>query len=665
MKQVWDNVSFIYLQKNFMKRTALTLLCTLTIFFASAQEFKPLPAFGDVTKEELQMTECSFDKGAAAMVIFNEGESFFRLTTNSNIVPYYEQTDFRVRIKIFNPKGFDQANITIGYPSYDRAVAITKLSAQTYNLDASGNIVVTKVDKASVYDKRINRRYSEKSFAFPDVKAGSIIEYKYTLDNASSGEWYFQKQIPVKLSRFIVNFPPELVVDITPHCSLPMKRATNDRKGAGNFSWYTMENVPGLADEPFMSCREDYLQKMEVQLAALDFPGVPRQNLLSTWPRIIRALVEDEDFGRQLKKDIPRTADLDILLKDVKDPFKKMSIIHSYVRNNMEWNGYSNIWALDGVKSAWKDKKGTSGEINLILINLLKDAGLTAHPILVSTKSNGLINIRNAGVDQFDKVMAYVTIDDVYYVLDATEKTTPTDLIPLDVMATEGLLIAKPESYEWGWKTLWDESSAFSRTITLNAEADTNGNVKGVAKLVASGYERCRVLPEGKKSIPGIKSSFNNLKGVQVDSIITEAAETDSLPLTENIYFTSTGNSSGGYKYFTVNLFTGLEKNPFLAEERATDIFYSANQRYEINGFVFIPDGYIMEELPKSLRMLMPDTGIVFTRQSSFASGILNIRYQLEFRKPFFAKEEYPEFREFYKKLYGLLNEQFVFRKEK
>jgi hypothetical protein len=41
---------------------------------------------------------------------------------------------------------------------------------------------------------------------------------------------------------------------------------------------------------------------------------------LRTWPGIIKELMEDEDFGLQLKKNIPRTSDLDALLKDVNDP---------------------------------------------------------------------------------------------------------------------------------------------------------------------------------------------------------------------------------------------------------------------------------------------------------------------------------------------------------
>jgi hypothetical protein len=80
---------------------------------------------------------------------------------------------------------------------------------------------------ANVYDKKINSRYSEKIFAFPEVKAGSI-EYKYILDNSSQDEWYFQRSIPVQFSRFIINFPPNLLLH-PPYCSL-LLRGNSDRK---------------------------------------------------------------------------------------------------------------------------------------------------------------------------------------------------------------------------------------------------------------------------------------------------------------------------------------------------------------------------------------------------------------------------------------------------
>ena len=79
------------------------------------------------------------------------------------------------------------------------------------------------------------------------------------------------------------------------------------------------------------------------------------------WRQVIKFLMEDEDFGIQIKKNIPRTADLDEKLKNVTAPYEKMKIIYKYVQANMMWNEYTGIWAFDGVKSAWKDKKRNSG----------------------------------------------------------------------------------------------------------------------------------------------------------------------------------------------------------------------------------------------------------------------------------------------------------------
>lgn len=641
-----------------------TLLGSLLCIGLRAQDLKKLPAFGDVSKADLQMTECSFEKGAAAMVLFEECESVFRLNLASPTAPYFSQTHYRVRIKIFNQKGFDRANIHIPYPSYDKSVAVQKLAAQVYNLDASGNVVVTKVDKSSVYDKPVNARYSEKIFAFPDVKEGCVIEYKYTLDNYSRDEWYFQRSIPVQFSRFILDFPRELIVSVSPYCSLPLTSKSNDQKGEGNFKWYEMNNIPGLPDEPYMSCDEDYLQRLETRLVAAELPGVPRINLMRSWKGIVKDLVEDEDFGRQLKKDIPRTAELDAKLVHVQGDYERMRTIHKYVRENMEWNKYENIWALYGVKSVWKDKKGTSGEINLILINLLKDAGLKVKPILVSTRENGIINTSVAGFDQFNKVMAYVQIGESVYVLDATEKFTPSHLIPFDVMASEGLLIEKPDTYDWGWTILWDDKHCKKSEVFLNAEIDQSGTMKGYATVNSHDYDRLEHAKMAREGMEKLKETLKAGRDLTLDSLELENSDNDSLPLVQSLKFIAPPASAGDYRFFSVNYFAGLDKNPFVAEERASDIFFGVRQQYTINANVYLPAGYELEGLPKNVKMITTDTSIVFRRQCSYSEGLLYVSVNLEFKKPYYSPEMYPEIREFYKRMFEFLDEKFVYRKK-
>ena len=643
-----------------MKLSLLVLLLIPTTLL-KAQKQSSLTDFGKVDEAALRMKECSFDKAAEAMFIFDEAESLFKLNIHSNS-PVFQQTEHHTRIKIFNKKGFDQANVKIRYRN-DKEVFIKNFSAQTYNLDEAGNIVITKVDKSSVYDKQINKRYSERIFAFPDVKEGSILEYSYILDGVSEGKWYFQKSIPVQISRFIVRFPEELRVSAVPYATLPVQKG-QDRISDGQNSWYTMQNIPALKDEPYMSCREDYLQSLELKLIAIELPNIPRISLLRTWPGIIKELMDDEDFGKQLKKYIPRTADLDAMLQRVSDPYQRMQSIHKYVRNNMEWNNYYSLWAMSGVKSAWKDKKGTSGEINLILINLLRDAGINVSPVLVSTKKNGVVNTSSAGYDQFNKVMAYVEIGEKHYVLDATEKETPSHLIPLDVIASEGLVIQESDNAVWGWKVLWDNEHKFKNNVFINAIIDENGRMTGRASIASYDYEKVQALELLKKGKDKLAELKRTQPGILIDSFQVADAENDTLPLTQEFKFTAPTNSSGAYHYFSLNYFTGFDKNPFIADERQTDIFYGAVQHHMVNAVVFLPEGYTMHELPANIKMMMPDTSIIFKRYSSFNDDMLSFQVSLEFKSPTYTTEAYPELKEFFKKMYVMLDEKFVYRKK-
>lgn len=642
-----------------------TLLVTCSISFAQ----KEIPAFGKIDKADLEMKDCDFDKNAEAVVLFDVGEVYCNLNLYGNESNFLRtEFDRHVRIKILTSKGLDRANVKIRYFSEKNLEDIRNLFAQTINLDAAGNIIYSRVEKNAIFRKKLNKRYSELIFTFPDVKPGSIIEYKFQDDaDGLTGvkNWYFQSSIPVKLSRYKLDFPAELVITATPKGSLPVAIKTND-KSVRNIKTFTMENVPALRDEPFISCDEDYLQQVTPLMVATEFPGMPRRNLLRSWPGIIKQLMEDEDFGVQLRRNIPRTSDLDAMLAPVKDPYQKMVIIHDYVRKNMQWNDTYSIWAMDGVKAAWKDKKGTVGEINLILVNLLKDADLSAHPVLVSTRDNGRVNTAVAGFDQFDKVMAYVKINDNIYVLDATDKYTPANLIPYDVLYSDGLVINKIETGAWGWVTLWNESQLYDNLTFINASITDKGMLTGNASVTSKGYSRISRMPklkEGKEKF--IEAWLNqNKQDIQIDSLGFENETTDSLPLIQYINFSQKISSSGDYNYFSANLFSGLDKNPFIADERFSDIFFGANQQHIIIGNFTIPGNYQFDELPKNIKMIMPDTSIIFSRRSSVSENTLSVRFTLEFKRPFYSYEDYPYFQEFYKKLFSLLNEQFVFKKK-
>ncbi len=645
-----------------MKRIVILPMLLILAYAAIAQKQPELPSFGKVDKSELQMKECPFEKSAAAMVLFNKGESVFAIHQGAYTGSVFSQTEHHMRIKIFNKKGFGRANVKIRYNSSDKEVAIKHLKAQTYNLDAAGNMVVSKVEKSAIYDKKIDNRLSEKTFAFPDVKEGSVIEYSYTLDGEIEMAWYFQDDIPVQTSMFVVDMAPEYEISMTPNVSLPLSK-TSSTRGSNNVTTYVMQNIPALDNEPYMSSVYDYLQRMEIRPVATNFQGDIRRSLLRSWPGIVKELMEDEDFGLQLKKNIPRTSELDAQLKTLSDPYQKMTAIHDYVRHNMEWDNYYSIWALDGVKSAWKSKKGNTGEINIIMINLMRDADLEAHPLLVSTRDNGIINTGVPGFGQFNKVLAYVEIGNKKYVLDATDKVTPAYLVPIEVSASEGLVIEKLSTFEWGWRPLWDGQHADYTNVFFSGEITDNHLINCGAEITSYDYAKVKIAPTVKLGKEAMKSNLTSVPDVKVDSIEVLNATVDTLPLIEKFNFSMPATATGDYHYFAINLFGGLEKNPFYADQRQTDIFFGVKRSYKINASIYLPEGYEMDEMPKNVKMITPDTGMVFTRMSFFKDGLLTVRVDLDFKSPIYEVGNYEEFKEFYKKLFGMLNERYVYKK--
>jgi hypothetical protein len=652
-----------------MKKQAILLPLLFAALTLSAQknkkkntQYEP-PEFGVVDKADLEMKECDFDNKAEALVMIDDGKlNFLRGTGELELKK-------RTRIKILSEKGLESANVHITYHSFGNDETISGLEAQTYNLDEAGNIVVTKVEKKLVYEKKLNKRFTEKVFTFPEVKVGSIIEYKYKHTGIGLIGWYFQNTIPVKFSRFVTEFPVEIEVSCRPFCSREYEYAT-DSKGNNVITSYTMTNEPAFRSEPYIINENFYRDRLETKLIAYTFNGV-RNSRTVDWMKVIKYLMEDEDFGTQIKKNIPRTAELDAALKTMTTPYLRMKTVYKYVQDNMAWNESPGIWALDGVKSAWKDKKGTVGEINLILVNLLKDAGLKTHPVLVSTHENGIVNSMDPGTydwpgyRQFNKVMALVEIDEKMYVLDASQKETPAHLIPREVLMTEGLVIEKLETSDWGWRMLWNNSALSRNVIQLAGNIKPDGKLEGEATINSFDYARFPRLALARKGKEDFTKGFlAGNPGLNIEDVKFENLDSDSLPLVQKIKFNQVLDQSGDYRHFTANLLTGLESNPFVADNRASDVFFGTNQNYVVLGTFQVPPGFEPEALPKNVKMIMPDTSITISRISQFSNNVISTRVQIDFKKSIFAADEYPELQEFYKQLYALLNEQYVIRKK-
>lgn len=636
---------------------------------------KGLPPVGKIDKADLEMKDCDFDKGAEAVSLINWGNIYY---IRGTVGKTFFNTVFekRIRIKILKEGGLKYANVKIPYLDEKGEESINKIIAYTFNLDAGGNILSKEVNKSSIFSKRINKRYSEMIITFPEAKVGSVVEFRYTMERQTMNltDWYFQGKIPARYSEYQINVPLVFHFNAQPSVLDPMETRENvtDENIYVNsglvtarimHKTYIMHNLRGIREEPFMGSVTDYMQRIEFQISQIEQPNNQLINLLKTWNDLSDELMKSPDFGYQLEKQLPEAHDVFSVAAALPGREQKIRYIFNAVKQHMQWNERENIYSENDLPNAWKNGTGNSADINLILVVLLKLSGINASPVLFSTRDNGMVTTVYPFLNQFNTVMACFEDGDKIYVLDATDKFNSYKLIPESVVNTKGFIIDADRSR---WMDAGDSKKRFKVMTAVHGVIDENGIMKGDCLVNSDGYskqERARKWTHEKEKFRAEYFSGNN-SPVIIDSLTVNNAENDSLPLEQKVNFTYTLNHSGDYRNFELSLFSELNRNPFVAQERHADIDFGFLKEYAHFGNYLLPEGYQFEELPENISMIMPDTSIIFTRILQADGNLLNVRMTLSVKKTYFLANEYPDLSAFYKKLAGKMEEQIVVRKK-
>lgn len=186
-----------------MKLINLILLLFITAIPATAQKYE----LGEVTKQELEEKKHPLDPSAGAAILFSRGKTYMTFTENSG---FELMTDVEIKIKIYTKEGYEWANKTIPlYMSGSEKETVDISKAVTYNLEG-GNIKKTKLKSDGEFMEEVNKYWKKKKIMMPDVKEGSIIEYKYSIKSAFITvfpNWSFQESIPVNYSEYSTKIP--------------------------------------------------------------------------------------------------------------------------------------------------------------------------------------------------------------------------------------------------------------------------------------------------------------------------------------------------------------------------------------------------------------------------------------------------------------------------
>jgi hypothetical protein len=661
-----------------MKFKIFLIVIIFNFFKANAQEFK----LAKVSVADLQEKICVSDSTATAAILYNKGRTFFKYDAKDG---FSINTEYFFRIKIYKKEGLSWANYKvpyrIGYEKlYDDRVEFS--DGVTYNLE-NGTVITTKLKSEGIFKTLINKYWKEAAIAMPNVKVGSIIEFKYVIKSENIvefPEYHFQYEIPVNYSECITEIPGFFVYKAITKGRTDINTESKIVNGSLTFanehsltvtqsvtfkqveSKYIAKDLKALKEESFVDNIQNYRVSIFHELEKTQFYQEPVKDYSQTWEGVAKTIYKDNDFGAELNERQYMLEDLAKIIKNEASETEKMEVIFKFVQNKMNWNGKKGYYTDKGVKQAYIDGTGNTAEINFILMAMLNRAGIKAEPILISTIDNGIPVYPSRTV--FNYVIAAIEMEGKRILLDATNKFSAPNILPLYTLNWTGRLIRQD-----GTSDEIDLKPTFlsKKIVNMLVSVDEKGKLSGKYRVNNIDYEAfCfREQYAGINKQNYLEKIENDISGIQISEYNVENTKDLTKPIIENFTFTADNQSEiiGDKIYIDPLLFLTPTKNPFVLENRYFPIYFGYPTLYKYNINIAIPDGYFIESLPKPLNLSTGDNVGSFTLNISTNLNTIQIAINKEMKSVIVSSDFYETIKVFYKEMIDKLNEKIVLKK--
>ncbi len=663
------------------------LFATLTIY---AQ--KPPMKFGKIEKADLEMTVYDKDSSAAAVILGDYGESMIDYTQQFEVVFVRH-----LRVKILTKDGLDWADQMVPYYSPENSGTeekVTAIKGITYNLEGD-KIIETKLTKEGIFDSQENKYWKEIRISMPQVKEGSIIDVSYKITSPflfNYRDWQFQYTIPSRWSeyrpkfieyyvyqQYMLGYLPLTSNDITQgqqtfNVRTSASSAVDDLinrsdRTSSRVDTYTaksknmrmvMKDIPAFRKEPYLNSSDNYISKIVFELAGKDFPGSGYQDLMGSWAKVNENFFKSEDFYKR----ITGTPFLNKVVEEAlsgqeSTELEKANSIFWKVKSKLRWNGYVGTSTSQPIRTAYNKGEGSAAEVNLMLASMLHKAGISVDPVLISTRSNGMIRKAYPIIDQFNYVICKAVLDGKTYLLDATDPYLPIGALPQRCLNGQGLVIAEAGPV---WIPLRSTAKHDSR-ISITASLSSEGILRGTIEKRFNGYA---ARPE--------RTSFYR-DSVEYQDNLSKHDEWEILDVSLNNYgnyskpvsikqeFEYEMEETGNVTYMNPILIPMWKSNPFKIEKRDYPVDFASLISKMIYVTVELPPGMVVESIPETKAIGLPNNAGKFTYSANQQGSKLVIMNKLDLGKTIFIPDEYQFLKEFFEQFIQMQEQLVVLKK--
>jgi hypothetical protein len=407
------------------------------LIFAAVTPVVLCAQFQQPTDEELKMTSDPKAPGADAVYLDYEE------VTND---PQHYQSTY-ARIKVLTEKGKELSTIELPYLKGN--TKITDIKGRTIHPDGTIVPLTVKPEDLMVVksgDFQVQRRV----FTLPSVEVGSILEYRYDLNYddgiASSPQWDIQRPYFVHKAHY--QFTPQRDFMPTGTAYTPVTDfeledsrgrglhkllcwqllpAGADVKSSVNGSYSVdLTDVPAVPDEDHMPPIQSLLYKVGFFYSYAHDPTEFWTSEVKLWSKDVDKFAEPSKAVNDAANGFVAATDSDLdKAKKLYDAVQALDNTDYSRKKTASEMKELKIKEAKHAEDTWTQKSGSSDDIAMLYLSMLRAAGLTAYAVRVVDRDRSTFDESNMSLDQLDSTLVDLSTGGKDIVLDPGEKMCP------------------------------------------------------------------------------------------------------------------------------------------------------------------------------------------------------------------------------------------------
>ncbi len=508
-----------------------------------------------------------------------------------------------VRIKIFNERGREQhSKIDIPYLS---RVKIKDIAARTIKPDGS----IVELAKDDILEKTVIKtsglKLRTKTFAFPGIEPGAIIEYKWkeVISNASANDLrlQFQRDIPVQKITYHLKPASSTRVDVR---AFNMDTPEFEKEKNG-FHITTVKNMPAFREEPMMP-PEDNVRSWAMVKYANIFSLLLGYEMLA-----VQVQVGFEPFMKVDKEIKEKAAEI---TAGASTPEEKLQKIFDFVRANVKNTSDANSGFTDDQIEKLKDNKkpsdtlkrgvGSAMDVNLLFAALVNGAGMEACIALAPDRGQRLFdrNVVIPGALRPSNIAVRVDKFKVWTFFDPGLQYITPGMLRWQEEGVEALIVKGSSPAAWARTPLSPpEKSKEKRTATLRL--DENGTLEGDVTVEYTGHLAVERKRQNDEDSPAQREEnlkemvTKRLSTAELTNIVIENATDPVKPFIYKYHVRIPGyaQQTGKRLFFQPGYFEKGANPLFSAGTRRYPIYFRYPWSEEDKITIALPKGYTLD----------------------------------------------------------------------